>query len=293
MKRDIAPYHLGASLYLPATHKNLFAVAVRAKYPQVKSIIIDYEDAIFDEDLHDASKNLTQLLDIIPVQELLIFIRPRSVEHLHALLLLEGIEKIDGFVLAKCDTTNMHAYFDQLHDKDFWVMPVLESPQVFDPSKMLEVKQFFLEHKKQILSLRFGGEDLSSYLGIKRQCKDILYDFYPLTQLLSNVVLHFKSAGFNITAAVFACFKNEEGFNKEVSEDLKMGLFGKTVIHPLQVALINEAYKVSQEEWSQAQKVMDEDAKAIMASDGMMLETIPHRRWAKGIMIRKDIYGVK
>ncbi len=293
MKRDITPYHLGASLYLPANHKNLFAVAVRKKYPEVKSIIIDFEDAIYDEDLHDASKNLTELLAIIPKQALLIFIRPRSVDHLHALLLLEGIKKIDGFVLAKCDTTNMHAYFDQLHDQPFWLMPVLESPQVFEPAKLFEIKQFLMQHHKQILSLRFGGEDLSSYLGMKRQCEDVLYDFYPLVQLLSTLVLQFKSAGFNLTAAVFACFKNETGFIKEVAQDLKMGLFGKTVIHPSQVHLSNEAYKITQEELSQAEKVMAENTKAIMASDGMMLETVVHRRWAKGVMMRKELYGVR
>lgn len=292
MKRDITAFHLGATLYLPAIHKNLRAVAVDTKYPQVKSIIIDFEDAIFDEDMEYASKNIEKLLADIPPQELLVFIRPRSLEHLQTLLELKNIDKIDGFVLAKCDTQNMKAYFWSLKDRAFWVMPVLESPEIFDASKVSSMKAFFLEHQEQILSLRFGGEDLSSYLGLKRQCEDILYDFYPLQHLLSNIVLNFKSTGFNITAPVFACFKNQEGFVKELLEDLKMGLFGKTVIHPSQISLAHKAYAVSASELEQAHKVLSRDATAIMASGGMMLETIPHRRWAKGIMIRKELYGV-
>ena len=205
---------------------------------------------------------------------------------------MDGIDKIDGFVLAKCDTQNMHHYFKELSKRAFWVMPVLESKEMFDSAKVEEIKYFLSQHHEQILTLRFGGEDLSSYLGLKRGCDDILYDFYALTQLLSSLVLTFKSEGFNITAPVFACFKNVEGFKRELHEDLKMGLFGKTVIHPSQLVLANEAYKVSNEESTQAHKVMDKDAKAIMASDGMMLETIPHRRWAKGVLMREELYGV-
>ena len=230
MQRDINAFHLGATLYLPAIHKNLRAVALNAKYSQAKSIIIDFEDAIFDEDMLQATKNITELLAEITQQELLIFIRPRSLDHLQTLLELEHIDKIDGFVLAKCDTQNMKEYFLPLQEKAFWIMPVLESTEIFDSSKIALIKAFLLEHQKQILTLRFGGEDLSSYLGLKRQCEDIIYDFYPLQQLLSSIVLNFKSLGFNISAPVFACFKNEQGFLKEVREDLKMGLFGKTVI---------------------------------------------------------------
>lgn len=292
MKREITAFHLGASLYLPAIHKNLFAVAVEGKYPQVKSIIIDFEDAIFDDDLQTAHSNLSSVLAKLPKQELLVFIRPRSIEHLEDLLLLDAIEKIDGFVLAKCDTQNMQAYFSLLSDKVFWLMPVLESTEVFEADKLRQIKSFFIEHKEQILSLRFGGEDLSSYLGLKRQCEDIFYDFHPLKHLLSTVVLTFKSVGFNITAPVFACFKNKSGFVKELQEDLKMGLFGKTVIHPSQIALAHKNYGITTEELEQAKKVLSEDATAIMASDGMMLETIPHRRWARGIITREGLYGV-
>jgi len=292
VKRDINAYHLGATLYLPAIHKNLFAVAVEGKYAQAKSIIIDFEDAIFDDDLQTADKNLIAVLQKLPKQDLLIFIRSRSIKHLESLLSLENINKIDGFVLAKCDTQNMQDYFSLISDKAFWLMPVLESREVFDNSKLTIIKNFFMEHQERILSLRFGGEDLSSYLGLKRQCEDILYDFHALKHLLSTLVLLFKSEGFNITAPVFACFKNEAGFLKEVAEDLKMGLFGKTVIHPSQIALAHKTYAITTQELEQAKKVLSKDATAIMASDGMMLETIPHRRWAKGMMTRKELYGV-
>ena len=49
---------------------------------------------------------------------------------------------------------------------------------------------------------------------------------------------------------------------------------------------------MSDVELAQAKKVLDKDASAIMESDGMMLETIPHRRWAKGIIMRERLYGL-
>ena len=171
-------------------------------------------------------------------------------------------------------------------------MPVLESKEIYDTRKVQIIRDFFVQHQDKILSLRFGGEDLSSSLGLKRACEDILYDFYPIKHLLSSLVLQFKPYGFNITAAVFTCFKNDEGLIKELQEDLKMGLFGKTVIHPKQVAIVHKAYAVSQVEWEQAQQVNDKDAKAIISSEGSMLESIPHRRWAKQILQREKLYGI-
>jgi citrate lyase beta subunit len=292
MKRDVSPYHLGASFYLPATHKNLYAVLCQQKYTHLRSIIIDFEDAIDSHEVGQSTYRFQEILDVLTTQEFLVFVRPRDLAHLHELLTLKHIDKMDGFVLAKCDTTNMHEYFSCFINKRFWLMPVLESKEVFESAKLESMKNFFIEHQEMILSLRFGGEDLSSSLGLKRQCEDILYDLHPVKHLLSSVVLQFKPYGFNITAPVFTCFKNEDGLAKELREDLKMGLFGKTVIHPKQVDIVHNAYAVKKIELEQARSVMDVDAPAIIASEGSMLETIPHRRWATHILQREKLYGI-
>lgn len=292
MKRDITPYHLGGSLYLPATHKDLLPVVCSGKIPGLKSVIIDFEDAIASAELEAGHEAFERLLKESLNQALLVFVRPRSVKHLKALLRLEGIEKIDGFVLAKCDTTNMQPYFRVLKSQPFWVMPVLESAELFEPKKLSQMERFFSRHFDMILSLRFGGEDISSRLGLKRRCDQTLYDLPAVVQLLSTLVLRFKPKGFNISAPVFTCFKNGEGFGDEVVNDLNMGLFSKTLIHPSQVEAVNRLYRPTLDEYESALKVTQKDASALISHNGMMLETVPHRRWAQAVLMRKELYGV-
>ncbi len=292
MKRSLSPYEVGGALYLPATHKNLRKVLLEAYYPFVQTVIIDFEDAINDDDYMKVKDEMDEILAQLPQQKLLVFIRPRDHEHLQRLLKLAHIQKIDGFVLAKFDTKHMKKSMALIPKGDFWVMPVLESKELFDIKKREKIAKFLIKVKEDILLLRFGAEDLSSHLGLKRNCETLLYDLPSLSLLLNQIILQFKPLGFVISAPVYTCFSNEKGFEAEVKKDLLSGLFGKTLIHPQQSKQLNALLKVSQEDLSAAKKSLEKDVDAIFAHEGMMIETVPHRRWADGIIKRSEVYGV-
>jgi citrate lyase beta subunit len=133
---------------------------------------------------------------------------------------------------------------------------------------------------------------MMNYLGLKRRCQDNIYSLVGPAQVIGNVINTFKPFGFNISATVFNCIKQEKLYQENVEEDLRQGLLGKTIIHPNQIEAINEIYKVSANEYEMAQKILDSSTQAIIVQDGQMGEKFAHGSWAKTILLRAEFYGI-
>ena len=295
MIRKLSSVQLGGSLYIPATHKNVFAICNENKYSQLRSCIIDTEDAIEEEDLDLALTNISNMLKTYEPNKLSVFIRPRNPSVLKELLKLQNIGLIDGFSLPKFSTELMREYAQILamSGKEFYIMPVLESLDIFSRDRLEEIRSFLLSSHLNVLSLRLGGEDMMNYLSLKRKCEDNIYELAGPARVIGDVLNIFKPYGFNISATVFNCINQSELYNKNVHEDLKQGLLGKTIIHPNQIEPINQAYKVSQEDYTMANKMLNDDTKAIIVENGQMGEKFAHTSWAKVILLRYEFYGLK
>ena len=66
---------------------------------------------------------------------------------------------------------------------------------------------------------------------------------------------------------------------QEVHEDLRHGLTGKTAIHPEQIAIIEQHYRVSTAERELADAILASEA-AVFKHEHTMQETATHRNWA-------------
>lgn len=295
MIRKLSPIQLGGSLYIPATHKNVYAVCNKNKYSSLRSCIIDTEDAIGEDELDIALENISLMLQDYEPNELCVFIRPRNPKVLKELLKIANIEKIDGFSLPKFSTEVMQEYAQTLaiSGKEFYIMPVLESLDIFCKEKLEEIRSFLLSSKLSVLSLRLGGEDMMNHLGLKRKCEDNIYELVGPSHVIADVLNTFKPYGFNISATVFNCIHQAELYEKNVLEDLRQGLIGKTIIHPNQIEAINQAYKVSASDYEMAIKMLDKDTQAIIIQDGQMGEKFAHTSWARIILERHRFYGLK
>ncbi|WP_455757162.1 HpcH/HpaI aldolase/citrate lyase family protein [Sulfurimonas sp.] len=129
-------------------------------------------------------------------------------------------------------------------------------------------------------------------LKMRRKCEDSIFDFSVTSTVLGNFLAIFKSRGFEVSGGVYPCFKDVDGFKKDVLRDLKEGLFSKTIIHPSQIDIINKLYKVTKEEYEEAQQIC-ESAHAIFSQNGKMAEQttmFPHAKYITG---RAEVYGVK
>jgi citrate lyase beta subunit len=295
MIRKLSPIQLGGSLYIPATHKNVNDICNANKYPNLRSCIIDTEDAIGEDDLESALDNISKMLEDYEPKDLIVFIRPRNPEVLQAILKINNIEKIDGFSLPKFSTEVMRQYAQiiSMSGYNFHLMPVLESLDIFSREKLEEIRLFLLNSSLSILSLRLGGEDMMQYLGLKRRCEDNIYQLAAPSKVIADVLNTFKPFGFNVSATVFNCIDKHELYSKNVEEDLRQGLIGKTIIHPNQIDPINKAYKVTEKEYDMAMKMLNKNTEAIIVQDGQMGEKFAHTSWAKVILQRYEFYGLK
>ena len=285
-------YDLGATLYIPILQKNLKQILDREKYPFLKSIVICLEDSTPLCDVEEGMARLEEILIDLKKSSLKVFIRPRNIDNLKKILNFNQISKIDGFALAKFDTKNMSEYLSLFTvNSNFYIMPILETIDVFDITKLQTISQELIQFRDKIISIRVGGEDILSLLHLIRQDHQSIYEIMPLYLVLSNIINIFKPKGFNISSVVYASFKDRDTLLRELKGDIEHNLFNKTSIHPNQVEIIQNSYRVLEIDYKIAKELISSN-KAIISHNGRMYEKTTHSNWAKSVIKRYDIYGV-
>lgn len=285
---------LGASLYIPATHPDLLAIANGEKLT-LKSIIFCLEDSVAEHDLENALKNLANTLAKIKKEsDMLRFVRVRHPQMLRTILALPGVDKLTGFVLPKFTLANSHAYLDPCLKTQHWLMPTLETQEVFDEQAMIQLRESLRTHRcaHRILALRIGGNDLLALLGLRRRPHMTIYET-PLGSLIGRLVLCFRPYGFYITAPVFEYFEDRETLEREMKQDIAYGLLSKTAIHPMQVPWIEQSYAVSTHEMEMANALLTAQCPAVFKMHGAMCEVATHQTWAHHIHEQAAIFGIQ
>lgn len=295
------PLHLGASLYVPSTRSDLEAIAQGTKLAAVRSIIFCLEDSVSEEDLPTAIFNLRQALPLIRKTNKMFFVRPRNTKVLAQVLQLAGVENITGFVIPKASAESMPAYLRTLslhacskgRNTPYMLMPTLETQDVFNPEKMRQLHDLLVQPgvREQILSLRIGGNDLFNVLGLRRSRHRTIYES-PIGPVISSLVSIFKPSGFNLSAPVCEHLYDYEVLEREVAQDIEHGLFGKTAVHPDQVAVIEQHFKPCEQDYKMAKAILEPGAPAVFGMYGTMCEVATHWRWATQIKERALVYGV-
>lgn len=285
--------NLGASLYVPATHAKLTAIAAGQALAQLRSVIFCTEDAVHARDLPAALANLALALRALrPDAQRQRFIRVRSPEVLQQVLSLPGIEHIDGFVLPKATAANMPQYMQLLSTTQHSLMPTLESLEIFDDHELLCLRRVLEQTawRARILVLRIGGNDLLSLLGLRRQRGHTLYET-PVGAVIARLVTTFKPHGFRLSAPVFEYLDDDATLEREVRQDLLHGLTGKTAIHPDQVPRIERYYSARHSDLAAARRILDPDAAGVFQFDNAMCEPTTHRNWALSVVKAEQHYG--
>lgn len=288
---------LGASLYVPAIHPDIISIAKGLKYPNLKSVIIDTEDSITLDDLPFAYHHINKMLQALEPgagnNRPLVFIRTRNPSEFERISRFERIENIDGFALPKFTVENMDAYMRTDVPGKLY-MPILEK-DIFSLKSLEKIRDFLLPYRDRIITLRIGATDLLGSLDLRRERHTTIYEIGVLNQLIANIVTTFKPFGFNITGAVWESFSEDsrEKLQQEVKLDLLNGLFGKSIIHPWQIDVVQEIYKVNHEDYEIALKLLEPYSPAVFKAYNRMNEKTTHSGWAKNIVEMAKIYGVK
>ncbi|BDT57143.1 ATP-binding protein [Massilia varians] len=284
---------LGASLYVPANHKDLARIANGEKLPDARSLIFCLEDAIADRELSWSLFNLSVVLanmrSEVTAER---FVRVRNPEVMERVLAMPGAEKLSGFVLPKITRHNFDTYFRLVRDTSHVLMPTLETAEVFSDSEMQQLRAVFeapgVRHR--ILALRIGGNDLLALLGLRRPRGMTIYRT-PLGPVIARLVTTFRPWGFALTAPVFEYLDLPELLDQEVLEDLAHGMIGKTAIHPTQIALIEQHYQVRPQDLAVARAILDDASPAVFRMDDAMCEVATHRAWAERLVEQSNRFG--
>jgi len=298
--KQISPYELGATLYMPATRDDLLKIIFNRKIDGLRSLVICLEDAVSDADVSAGLHNLAKVLSCIeevggrPADGPLVFVRPRNSSMAATLAQWPQIRHIDGFVAPKFSRATLSKWEQAMGESDLLLMPTLESADVFDPLAMSTLKNSLVSSslRERILVLRIGGNDLMGCLGLRRDASRSLYDG-PMGYVIPMLVGIMGSAGFALTAPVYERMDNIDVLKAELARDVAHGLVGKTAIHPCQIETIHEALKVSVEDLNAAKLILAQDAAAVFKHGGAMCEPATHRAWAKSIVDRAQWQGVR
>lgn len=282
---------LGATLFVPFTHKDRDAIVSGEKYSQLRSVVIDTEDGVNAAAFGEASQSLQIFLQKIKSVKPYLFIRPRNAAFLEELLGFEGIEKVDGFILPKFSLTNAAEYLELLNGRDFCFMPSIEGEELFSQTQLLELRTLLLPYKARIPLVRFGLEDMLRQLGLRRSCEESVFDLSAPAFVLGGFIAAFKSAGFAISGGVYPYFADAEGFIRDLKRDRREGLFSKTIIHPSQIEVVNELYKVDEAAFDEALEIYFSDA-AAFAQNAKMAEKATMMPHSEEIIKRAQIYGL-
>jgi citrate lyase beta subunit len=284
---------LGASLYVPANHKDLAEIANGDLIPQARSLIFCTEDAIADRELSYSLFNLSVVLANMRVDVAADrFVRVRNTEVLERVLAMPGADKLTGFVLPKITRHNFDNYYRLLRHTEHVLMPTLETAEAFDDQEMQGLRTVLeapgVRHR--ILALRIGGNDLLALLGLRRPRGMTLYRT-PLGPVISRLVTTFRPYGFMLTAPVFEYLDLPELLDQEVIEDLAHGMIGKTAIHPTQIAPIEQHFKVSPQDLAVARAILDQSAPAVFRMNDAMCEVATQRAWAERTVEQSRLFG--
>ncbi|WP_409073768.1 HpcH/HpaI aldolase/citrate lyase family protein [Micromonospora chalcea] len=229
---------LGATLYIPATRPDLAANIRRRADQGVTSIVICLEDAIADDEVADAERNVvTQLRsfgDAAAAKRPLIFLRVRTPEQIPAILtgLREQAHIVAGFVLPKFSVETGPAFFDAVVEADaqhvsrLFAMPVLESPDViFSESRvdvLLGLRRLLGKYRENVLAIRIGATDLSAVFGLRRSRELTVYDLGVIADAISdmvNIFARLDGTGFVVTGPVWEYFSGAERMFKPQLRD--------------------------------------------------------------------------
>jgi citrate lyase beta subunit len=247
----------------------------------------------------------------------------------------DALGRLTGFSLPKIGSVNGRAMLDAVRDvsdglgRPLYAMPILETTEIgyveTRRACLRDLAELFADYPEHVLCVRIGGTDLAGIFGLRRDRDTTIWDVAVVRDAVADILNQFAREGRHVvTGAVWehipgprlfkpslrqSPFHNQhegslrqrlisedvDALIREVSLDKNNGIYGKTVIHPTHVSIVNSLLCVTQGEYDDARAIARtrESGGGVTASPyGRMNESGPHSLWADQIVARAAIYGV-
>ncbi len=266
-------------LYIPGSKERALE---KAKTLPVDAIIFDLEDAVSVDEKENARETLKAALaaggygDRIKIVRINGFDTPWGKDDAAAVCDMDA----DVVLLPKVGSTDdLDALAAITGDLPIWAM--METPR-----GMLNAPS--IAAHPLMAGFVMGTNDLAKELQTRFRA-----DRLPLQTSLGFCLLAAKAEGLIIVDGVYNAFKDDEGLRAECEQGRDMGFDGKTLIHPAQVAVTNDAFAPSDAEIDLARRqiVAFEETEAagqgVAVVDGKIVENL-HVATAREILAKAE-----
>jgi citrate lyase beta subunit len=319
LKDDILYYSIGALLYCPANRAGIVDSILSEKFGTKYSLALCLEDTIHDGFVEEAEKialdSIRRISAACRTQSFYlpkIFIRVRNSGQILRLTkaLGQSIDILTGFIVPKFSIENAEGYLQALVKaneaaaKPVYLMPIYENASIIDLRARREIlyrlKDALSKIEELVLNIRVGGNDLCHMFGFRRHADESIHRIRPIADIFSDIITVY-GMDYVVSGPVWEYYSGpdwEQGLMQELCDDKLCGFTGKTVIHPSQIPVVNEAYQVSQSDFLDAQAILNWNPASHSYVSGnpggeRMNEYKTHKNWAKQTLYRAEAFGVR
>lgn len=319
MKNSIIYYSVGALLYCPANNKKIATSIISEKFGSRFSLALCLEDTINDIYVKEAVNILLCSLNSIYKAHKTkdfyipkIFIRVRNPQQISELTekMGESLEILTGYIAPKFSLENASNYISAVekvcmeYKHKVYLMPIFENPDIINLQNRYKIlyglKSELDSVEELVLNIRVGGNDLSHMFGLRRHASESIHNMKPVSNILTDILTVF-GMDYIVSGPVWEYYNGHgwaTGLKKELSQDLLCGFIGKTVIHPKQIQVVNDALKIPVNDLNDAKSILnwDKNSSAFVSgniSKERMNEYKTHSNWALKTVFMSEYYGTK
>jgi citrate lyase subunit beta/citryl-CoA lyase len=264
-------------LYMPGANERALE---KARSIAADSIILDLEDSVAPDAKADARKKVVEAVKEGGYGRREVVIRPNALETAWgtADILAAASAAPDAILVPKVqhpgDIISAAKILKSVNAPEktkLWAM--MGTPHAI--LHAAEIAAVGADPENRLVCLVMGTNDL-----LKESRARALHDRFAVVPWLALAVVAARGYGLDIIDGVYNDFKDEPGFRKECEQGRTLGMDGKTLIHPSQVAPCNEIFSPSEEEvvWSKTIiREFDEPEnanKGVITVDGKMVERL-------------------
>jgi citrate lyase subunit beta/citryl-CoA lyase len=264
-------------LYMPGANERALE---KAKSLPADALILDLEDSVAPEAKTSARDKVCSAVKNGGYGRREIVIRPNALETAWGTsdILAAAEAAPDAILVPKVahpgDIISAAKILKSVHAPErtkLWAM--MEMPMAILNAR--EIAAVGADPENRLTCLVLGTNDL-----LKESRARALHNRFAVVPWLAMTIVAARAYGLDVIDGVYNDFKDESGFREECEHGRTLGMDGKTLIHPAQVAPCNEVFSPRDEEVEWSSKIIrafehpDNTKKGVITVEGKMVERL-------------------
>lgn len=254
-------------LYMPGANTRALE---KAKSLPADALILDLEDSVSPDDKDKARKKVSAAVKEGGYGRRELVIRPNALETAWGTsdILAAAAAEPDAILIPKVahpgDVISAAKILKSVNAPDkikLWAM--METPSAILHAR--EIAAVASDPENRLACLVMGTNDL-----LKESRARAHGERFAVVPWLAMTIVAARANGLDVIDGVYNDFKDENGFRAECEHGRTLGMDGKTLIHPSQVAPCNEVFTPTDKEVAWSRKIISAFNKSRNASKGVI-----------------------